>query len=252
MDVGGVRVGVRATSEGLLELLRQAFGPYVVAGAYAPADLSVQVGPRGDGGKARGFHLLFRGGQRVLRTRDPDRLARALVAHVWAHQPVAGGVLSLPGVALVRDGEGLAACLAVRSSFDLIERRLNANGLVLVDEPFVLIDPATAELVVPERAVAVDWSALGRVEEVVGGQRRVEPAAEPGRYRLAAWSYVMADDRPAVLSPEQGVVWGAHLASSIGHTTHEDAVRALGCLAERVRPTAVSWQEVASGTWCGG
>jgi hypothetical protein len=252
LDVDGVAVGVRVSSEGLLELLRQAFGTYVADGAEAAATLSVRVGAPGDGGKAQGFHLLFHHAQRALRTRDPHRLVRALVAHVAAHEPLAEGILRLPGVALVRDGEALIACLAPRPSFDVIERRLSSNGLLLVDEPFILVDPTRGELVVPDPALSVDWSALRRVEDVVGGQRRVEPAAAPGRYPHVRWTYVLAEERRERLPPARGVLWGALLAAGLGPVSRGDAVRTLAPLVELVRPTAVSWQEVASGVWCEG
>lgn len=243
---------MRCSAEGLLQLMREAFGAYTVSGVDAPAALSVRVGASGDGGKAQGFHLIFRHAQQVLRTRDPDRLARALVAQLSAYEPVRGGLLRLPGVALVRDGEALIACLAARSSFDLLERRLNANGLLLVDEPFIVVDPATAELVVPEPALGVDWAALGRVGAVVGGQRREEPSAPPGRYRLSRWTYVLADERPGPLPVARGVLWGALLASAVTPASRGDAVRTLAALAELVRPTAASWQDIASGVWCEG
>lgn len=245
-------VGVRTSSDGLLELLARAFGTYVAAEPVAPATLSVRVGAPGDGGKAQGFHLLFHHAQRALRTRDPHRLVRAVVAHLSAYEPIAEGLLRLPGVALVRDGEALIACLAARPSFDVIERRLNSNGLVLVDEPFILIDPVRAELVVPDPILSVDWSALERVEDVVGVQRRVEQAAAPGCYRLARWTYVLAEERPEPLRPARGVLWGALLAAGLGPVSRANAVRTLAPLAELVRPTAVTWQEVASGEWCEG
>jgi hypothetical protein len=237
--------------DGVLDVLRHAFRPYL-DDSDAPVALSVKVGARGVAGKAQGFHLLFRRAGRVLRTRDPDRLARALVAELSAYRPAPEGLLRLPGVALVRDGEALVACLGVRSSFDLVERRLNASGFYLVDEPFILVDPVAGTLVVPEPALPVDWSALGRIETVVGGQRRAEAAAPPGRYRISRWTYILAEERPEPLPPARGVLWGALLASPLTPVSRADAVRTLAALAERVRPTAATWQHVADGAWCGG
>jgi hypothetical protein len=176
--------------------------------------------------------------------RDPDRLVRAVVAHLSAYEPVADGLVRLRGVPLVRDGEALLACLAARSSFDLLERRLNANGLLLVDEPFVVLDPAAAELVVAEPDLAVDRRALARAATVVGGKRRQEPSVSPGRYRVSRWAYVVPDEQGGA-SCEPLLPW-ALIPGSRGD------VGALTALAEQVRPTAVSWDEVASGAWCDG
>ncbi len=247
-----MHVGVRASSEDLLGLLEEAFAPYRVPGAGASAILSVRRGAVGEGGKARGFHLLFREGQRALRTRDPHRLLHALVAHLSSYEPVADGLLRLPGVAVVRDGDASLACLGARSSFDIIERRLNAHGLFVVDEPFILVDPLGGELVVPEPKLPVGPSIAERLETVVGGQRRPEPTVAPGRYPVTRWTYVLAEERAQPLSPARGVVWGALLASRLSPPSRGDAVRTLAALAERVRPTAVTWQEVASGVWCEG
>lgn len=244
-------VGLRVNHEGVLDVLGEAFRPYV-ADVDGPVALSVRVGSPGVAGKAQGFHLLFRHAQRALRTRDPHRLVRALVAELSAYRPAPDGLLRLPGVALVRDGEALVACLGMRSSFDMLERRLNASGLRLVDEPFVLVDPAVGALVVPEPALPVDWSALGRIETVVGGQHRAEAPAPPGRYQISRWTYVLSDERREPLPLARGVLWGALLASPVTPVRRGDAVRTLAALAERVRPTAVSWEQVADGSWCEG
>lgn len=243
---------MRASSEGLRGLLEEAFAPYRVRGAGAPANLSVRLGAAGEGGKAQGFHLLFREGQRALRSRDPRRLLQALVAHLSSYEPVGEGLLRLPGVALVRDGEASLACLAARSSFDVIERRLNANRLFIVDEPFILIDPLGGELVVPEPTLRMGPSIVDRVETVVGGQRRPEPTVAPGRYPVTRWTYVLAEEPAQLVSPARGVLWGALLTSRLTPRSRGDAVRTLAALAERVRPTAVSWEAVASGAWCEG
>ena len=250
MGIGGLHLGVRASAPGVLGVVAEAFRPYVAHGVDAPANLSVQVGAQGRGGMGNAFHVLHRDGRRALRTRDPHRLARALVAELSSHERIDEELVRLPGVALVRDGEALVACLAVRSSLDRIERRLNAAGLLLVDQPWIHLDPLRAEVVVPEPAIEVDWPALAALEEVVGGPHRKEPIAAPGRYRLRGWTFVLAEERPAPLPLARAVLWAALLASDLAPERRGEAVGRLAQLAGVVRPTAVSWREVASGAWC--
>lgn len=240
---------MRASTPGLLRLLAEGLRPYVAEGVEAPANLSVQVGGHG-GGKGQAFHMLHRNAQRAMRTRDPHRLVRALVAELASYEQIQEGLVRLPGVALVRDDEAMIACMATRSSLDRTERRLNAKGLLLVDQPWIHLDPRTGELVVPEPAMEVDWPTLAAVDTVVAGPHRAEPAAAPGRYRLRNWTYVLSEERPAPLPLARAVLWAALLASGPGPESRRHTVGTLAQLAGAVRPTAVSWREVASGAWC--
>ncbi|MGH8979385.1 MAG: hypothetical protein ACRDV7_15000, partial [Acidimicrobiia bacterium] len=149
--VGNLHLGVRPSDAGLAALLRQALRAHTVARLEPPANFSVRLAGPVQHRRGAGFHMLYRGCGLVLRTRDPRRLVGGLFHHLDAFRPEYGaGCYAIRGVALVGDGRALIAPVALRSSMARVERRLNLRGLRFVDTPWVLLDVARAEIVVPD------------------------------------------------------------------------------------------------------
>src|SRR5207253_7728338 len=75
--------------------------------------------------------------------------------------------------------------------------RLHRAGFQIADVPVTLLDPDTAELVVPEPGVTVDEAVI---EGVGGGSPTSEPPrVTPGRYPVRAWLMnVGADEEGSV------------------------------------------------------
>jgi hypothetical protein len=189
--------------------LRVALARHLVTDVDAPANYSLQIEPPPAAGEPASFHFLHRSSTSVVRSRDTRRIARALVGHLSSHHPAhAAGLLRLQGVTLVRDGAAVLAPAVLRQWPELIERRLNGRGLRFVDLPWAVVDPDRAEVVVPEPALDVDWTALDALA-LLGD--RADPAVEPGRYPLAGWAFWVGPDDVGPLSRAQAVLRGVQL-----------------------------------------
>jgi hypothetical protein len=148
-------------------------------------------------GASQSLHVLYEDCAVVRRSRDPLRVLRLLGAHVRGRESIGGPeLLRVAGCAVV--GVRGVALLPVALEPDLtaIERRLNAAGLQLVDQPFLTFDPITAELVVGE-PVDVDPGVLDDSDVYRGREAGPAPA---GRHRVTGWlldDLRGADDRRA-------------------------------------------------------
>jgi hypothetical protein len=131
------------------------------------------------------FQRLQWGGCTVVRTRDPNRFARALVLHLSGHGEPAKGLLRTDGVVAVHEGRATVLPGSFRREIPAHERALREAGIILHDAPWVDFDPETGEVVLePPRLAA------GGFAEVVAhlpSPRTAEPMAEYGRYPLAGW-----------------------------------------------------------------
>jgi len=160
-----------------------------------------------DTSQSKGFHFLYRGITPVVRTRDAHRLLEGLFAHLSGHAHDQRDThLRIDALALVHGDTAVLAPADMQTVMPLLERRLNANGLRLVDRPWVAIDPATGELVVPEPTLDIDRSALDGLDELVPPPRRADPPVAPGRYRIVGWGFGRGETDAGPLSTASAVV----------------------------------------------
>ena len=248
-DVDGLYLGVRSTMTAVDEVVRAALAAHLVTDVEAPPNYSVQLGEQSTSGAATGFHFLYRSSASVVRTRDPRRVVRGLVTHLSSHRVDPGpGLLRVHGVTLVAGGTAVLAPAILRQWPELIERRLNGQGLRFADTPWALVDPARAEVVVPEPGLEVDWPALDRLDALTGVSARPDPPVEPGRYPLVGWAFWVGSDVTGRLSRAQAVMHALQL--TIGAIDddggRDDVQRALDGLASVVReiePAAIAWND---------
>ena len=146
-------MGVRYNEEDTAQTLDRLFsrGPRI-ADPQVPDNYAVALYTRG--GRKRELNLLVKGAQQLVRTRSRARVLRGLLNYLSAdlasHDPA---LLQIRTAAVVRDGSATILPFEVTSWLPDLQPRLNRYGGQLVDAPWVLIDPATAELVVPEPTV---------------------------------------------------------------------------------------------------
>ena len=207
---------MRSSSAALDAGLRRALRAHVVEGGEAPPNYSVRVAD-----EPGAFHFLFWGGRTVLRTLDPQRLLAALLAHLSGHLDVPPGRLRANAIAAVNGETALVLPAWLRQELAHLEPLLVRRGFTVADGPWVDIDLATAELVVIDPALSVDRPALEAVAADLIRKRR-EQVVRPGRYPIAAWSFL----GPAV---EDG-----HLSRA------ESTLRAAGLSSTKVTPASLA------------
>ncbi|HET7486624.1 MAG TPA: hypothetical protein VFJ85_01750 [Acidimicrobiales bacterium] len=184
VDLGHVRAGIRANTEGAAAALRRALAPIEVDDPLAPKNFSLAFSRN-----PTDAHLLFWGGCVAARSFDPDRVVRSLVDHLSAHRPPPEGLVWVTSIPFVGPA-GTAVLMPDRYNDDLriVDRRLRQEGWVPVDAPRALVDLATGELVVAD-LVEYDREALAAVSE--GALRRRAEATVPrGRYPIERWVFV--------------------------------------------------------------
>lgn len=189
---GDLHIGVRSDTVGTDQLVRRLLGQHLVEDVEAPANYSVILEDRS--GVGRGLNLLYRSWTTLVRSRHPDRVLMALVAHLdqYGLAP-ATDHLRARAVALVREGRAILVPDRVFTWTDLLTPRLHRKGWQFVDSPFVDVDPDRAELVVADPNIQGELMGADS-----SSARREPPPVAPGRYPLDAWAF-MASDQP---SPE--------------------------------------------------
>jgi hypothetical protein len=238
--VGELHLGVRPGDAELAARLGDALRAHTVGGLDPPANFSVRFAGPLQHRRGAGFHMLYRGCGLVLRTRDPRRLLGGLFRHLDAFRPEYGADwYAIRSVALVGDGRALIAPFALRSWMPRIERRLNIRGLRFVDMPWVLLDTARVEIVVPDLGLDVDWSALEGLEAAAPASRP-DPAVPAGRYALTGWTF-LGDGEP--LSRARAVALASR--STSGHGSAQATLDALASVMRAIEPTSLPWSAPA-------
>jgi hypothetical protein len=192
--------------------------------------------------RGAGFHFLHRGSATAVRTRDPLRVVNGLWSHLATFEPEYGrGLLEANAVALVGARVALVAPAALRQWMARMERRLNVRGLHVVDMPVTLIDPTTAEVIVPDPVAT-----LGVARDAFAGfgdddaVSRTDPFVRPGRYPLQTWAFV-GDATP--VSRARAVAYATPLATN--RDGPQATLDALADLMRRMTPATVEWEEPA-------
>ncbi len=207
--VGEWALGVRSASAAADRALRAVLAAHLVD-LDAPANFSVVLTDRHESGAPRPLNFLYRSSAPVVRTRRPDRVLNALLAHLsgFAAPPAArhdAGLLRIDGAAFVAGGRAIVAPAMLREALEPIESGLNRAGVQVVDEPFLLIDPQAARLVVPEPHVQLDADARTRFERQFAATGREPAPLGPGRYPLLAWAFVTGPEMIGRLPAAQGI-----------------------------------------------
>ena len=203
---GEHHVGVKYDDEQTALVLDRLFPGAAVDDARTPENYSVALGgtPTTKGaGASRSLKLLVRGGQQLVRSRSGARVLAGLLQHLAADlTPPASdaSLLSVYATAVVSDGRAALVPAGLVDHLKVFQPRLAKAGITLVDVPGPLLDPVTAELVVPEPTVTFDASVLDELdaETKLGNEL---PWVRPGRYPLAAWLVVRGPESVGALSP---------------------------------------------------
>jgi len=190
-QVGDFHIGVRYNSEEAADLLDRLLLGSVVADSKAPDNYSVAIHPQGGG--SRGLSLLVKGGQQLVRSRSSARVLQGLLLHLsMATAPLDPGYLHLYASVAVRDGEAFLLPNVAGSWLKQIQPRLARRGLQLADVPFAVIDPVSAELIVPEPELPYDRELLDRLDKDLKLTSEL-PRVRPGRYPISRWFQTLAD-----------------------------------------------------------
>lgn len=192
--VGRLHVGLRCSNHAFHDLLRETLAGHLAEHVDAPANYSILLAGDDPKTKDRAFHFLYRGVVPVVRTRDPERLLAGVMSHLAGHlESGPDDDLRLDSLALVRDNVAILVPPAITYLIPRLERRLNASGLRVVDQPWSALDPETAEVVVVEPGLEVAHSARARLVAATPGPRRIDPPVAAGRYRLVGWGFALGD-----------------------------------------------------------
>ena len=130
----------------------------------APDNFSVALYP-GTGGGSRRLNLLVRDGRQLVRSRSAARALAALLTYVAADTtPPDEDLLPLNASAALLDGQALLLPPGLVNWSKQIQTTLARRGIVLVDAPYVTIDLASAELVLPTPSVPHDPDVLAELD----------------------------------------------------------------------------------------
>ena len=175
------------------------------------------------------FQRLQWGGCNVVRTRDPNRFARALALHLSGHGEPPDDLGRADGVAADHDGQATVLPASVRQNLPAYERPFREAGVLLHDGPWVDVDMATDEVVLqsPTRLAA-------RFDDVVDrlpAADHADPTAEAGRYPLAGWYFATLDPGEPSMSRADAV--GTVLSRLGWPLTQRDQPAALAAVFDR-------------------
>jgi len=195
--VGEWHVGVRSDSPATRATVRRLLATHHVAGAEAPANLSVRLaagssasGERGE----RALHLTFQSCQVRVRTRDGARALDGLLHQLQAFLPREPGCLVVQAAPVVStDGAAYLLPAEALAWLKQLQPRLARLGLRLADVPFATVDPVSAELVVPVPGVEHDRAVVDAHASLPRGGSELARVL-PGRYPLRAWAWPSGPD----------------------------------------------------------
>lgn len=209
-EIGGVHIGVRTNSPEVDAVLRVALSAYLANGVAAPANFSLRIGERQGRGR-EGLHLLYDSSEQLARSSAPSRVVSALFAHLASHEAshesgTEDRVLSLRIPAVVVDGRAVLVCRHLGPIVLDVEPRLRASGLELVDNPVLVVDTETREVVVSRPAITLDPGtamALTDLDRRLSSGRTASWPAPEGRYPLAGWITIDHDGPDAPTRPAE-------------------------------------------------
>jgi hypothetical protein len=234
--IGDVWLGIRSNDDAFDSSLRRALQPYVAEGVEAPPNFWCKLAGPVDAKGRRGLHFLYRGSTTLVRTRNLQRLRNALLLELGAYAAAPDpSMLSLAAVGFVsNNGRAVLAPPGLRPWLSAIERRLNARGLWVVDTPTTLVDAERSELVVPEPALDIDWSAF----QPDGSDR--DGVVQPGRYPIAGWAFFTDTASPEVVTRARAVAIAAQFVTNIDALGVQTSLDRIAGVVRTIEPTALT------------
>ena len=202
--IGAFHVGVRYNDAATAAVLDRLLPGARVQDRRTPDNYSIALHPAATGGN-RKLNLLVQGGSQLVRSRSAARALAALLTCLSADTtPPDEHLLALDSSAAVVDGAALLLPPGMVHWAKELQTKLARRGIVLVDAPFVTIDPEAGELVVPTPSVPHDREVLTEIDH--GARLGPElPYVQPGRYPITAWYLNRSPDEIGPLSPARGV-----------------------------------------------
>ena len=243
--IGDHHVGIRVDSEATAGVLDRLFRHRRVDDPRAGHSYSVALPSllgADTAGAVTGLNLLVQPGRATVRSRDPGRVLRALLAdlHDRIHDRASSGTcrrVNAVAVGVTGADGGPAAGLipqAFHSFAPRLQSLLAARGVALCDTPHPELDLATGELVVPEPDVDHDPAVIDDVSIDLTGTRGELGPLLPGRYPFHGWCVVHPGEHDLV---EFSVAESA--AATISFLTDAtDPVVAVQEMAELFQPVA--------------
>ncbi len=211
----------------------------------APPNFSVRVAdPCAPDRRRQRFHTLFVNCQPVLETRDPERLVGAMLAHLGQLPPESAPLVALDAMAVVAKDVAVVTYTPWQPRH-AVEGHLRYRQLLTVDGRFLLIDPATGELVVRQPSIAVDASVVPELPGAFPGRAVAEPAAAPGRYRIVGHALPPPSVGPGAVSRARVAHWSISRLRDHGDVDAYDAMQALAALARSTGRTWIDWKHPA-------
>ena len=202
--IGDVHVGIRYNDPEAAAVLDRLLPGARVQDRRTPDNYSIALHPTVGTGSRR-LNLLVQGGSQLVRSRSAARALAALLNHLSAQiTPPDEHLLALDASAGVVGGRALLLPPGLVNWAKQIQTKLARRGIVLVDAPYVTIDPETGELVVPTPSVPHDPEVLDALDD--GARLAPElPHIGPGRYPIAAWYLNRGPDAIGPMSPVEAV-----------------------------------------------
>lgn len=229
-------MAVRAATDALRDLLYGALDSHAV-------DVSEDSLPQGLGIRAADehspFHWLYWGRCPLVRTRDAERLVRALERYLAPAPATPTPELQVRLTAGVLTTGQAFLLPALGADLARLDRRLQSAGAALVDGPHVTVDPVTGELVLREPEVALRRGPRQVLVDQLGTSRQ-DPRVAPGRYPIARW---LVDGRT---EDATGAVDVARLLSELVSPTTEGGLQASGTWVQRLRIVGIAVQDVGA------
>lgn len=220
--VNGRYVGVRSDSGATDAFVRALLRAYVADTDEQPRpNYGLRLTDPAATGR-RELSTAFRSSLLTCRSRDPGRAARAMVRAVAHHTGAVplDGCLVVQAVVLARDGRAVLAPWPLLSRLDRAGAVLARAGVAAADHDIALIDAASGQLVVPEIALEVDWSALAPFAGARSGPTE-PPVLAPGRYDIVATTFLMPPEVHEDFPPAVAVVGTARNVVYRGVTPRE-------------------------------
>jgi len=252
-EFGEHHVGIKYDDAETADVLDRLFPGARVDDLRAPENYSVALGgtPTTKGaGASRSLKLLVRGGRQLVRSRSSARVLAGLLQHLSAEltQGAAAddSLLRVYATPAVADGRAVLLPAGLVDHVKQLQPRFAKAGVTLVDTPEVFVDPATAELVVPEPTIPYDAALLEEVDAGPDGGVKLGselPWVRPGRYPLQSWLVVRSPDAIGPVSP--GIALTSALGLVFGIESTERTVEVVGLLSSMLERVAVraTWYE---------
>ena len=140
-------VGLRTNDPDIAARLRTRLAAHVLEGVDVFPNVSLRVGSRKRG--RRDVHVVYRRNYGVCRTFDLDTAVAAAVSVVHTLRLPPAGAEEFYARALLRGGTALLVSESFGFAADVHHRQIVAAGFLPLYYSPVLVDPATAELLVP-------------------------------------------------------------------------------------------------------